>query len=1607
MIKLRAVLEMFTKGTDKARKETQQINDQLDQAADNAARMNRTLSQTQTGRGAMGRAGVQDTRDYRTQRSVTGSRGAEGRNFAGLAQGGGGDGFVAAYATLAANIFAVTAAFQALSNAAKTEQLAAGLDLVGARAGVALGITAKGLQQVTGFGITAADAMRTVAQATAAGFSGDEIEALGKVAKGASVALGRDLGDSMDRLVKGTVKLEPELLDELGIMTRLDDAVKQYADANGKAVSALTQTERRQAFLNAVLAEGENKFGDIADQVEVNPYDQLAASVKDLGTVFLTFTNDILGPFIKLLTEIPVLGAALGFGVISQTISKVSPSFTQSAARLDERAGGLAFAADARLTDARELEAQLQGVTNAKERAKIQNQINRLLRDAITAEAGANELVKSRARLLLFEEDLRSKNLATAIKDAAVREADNIAEQQGIVNKGKAVGSALANAGRGLMAGLGAIAFWATLIATVVTGAIALYKFLFPPSELDKKLDDSKKKMKEMADQAKQTADQVQLMLEPGKNQAGATFDAITTSIKAANAELDKFLKLQQQQKEEKNVETYFEGSEGESLRYVGQKAVSKVDEEFKTRLKASGADDAQADLLLQNYKLLLSNLGAQERINKLRSTTPAQLQAEFQGIAAINIEFRDLEENAKNIRKLTRDLVPKEPENAMRDLAEEFNNVYKFSEAASKVTNEFLSDLAVRGIAQNATKLQPELKEILNILDAQGISIQNSVSYMADLKGISEANLLLAEATRDGDPKAIAAAKAQVVAAEDSYKANLKTNKEVERQLSIELQIAAVKEDILTRNNQNLKLAEKLARLEGSNAKSLLEYNKAIQDAQFLATGADVSIPEEFSYEYNKRIADLEYENATKIASIRKQSVDIELALEKIKIDNQRAILLKQTAALRFAEQSLGFSNPIFNEEGKLKSYTEIQAILRSINNEEDRNILISRYQLAILDEQSAYLDKISVQEKASIDAETSKAKAVKTTAEARLEASQKEANINIRNIKYIDEQLKAETKINKAKTAYLDGLSNQSQVLGDFSHILNLEILPGLGSQLGILTNQISLQKDALAVAEEQGKPDRIQLEQQKLNLLKQQKDELAEQVQSVLDQAGAYEIAYSTQNSLLKDSEIITRQMLTAESIRLDIADKNLEAARKELQLRNQLKDAALATQRAEASATAAREGRPITVREEREFEKTAIQNQLDSIQGFTSLDNKYVKGEIDLLADKKQNEIDKINLEAEILKIRMAASTLELETAIANAKTANAEAIKRGEAPPISEASIAAGQSALDSITSGKLNELMNNNLTTALNAIETTYGLELGVLNEKVKTLQAELKGILTTEERAEAIKTSSRNSLGATLGGVGLTGDAKTFYEEERAGYLSDKSLTENPELLKQKLATLREMSNEIQNQQILTEGLSNVFNNLASGIEGAFMSIIDGSKSAGEAFGQMAAQIIKDIAAMIIKMLVFKAIEAGLNFLSLGSGTAASTATHAASAGSNIRPRANGGLIALANGGIMDASGGLQGIVSKPTYLVGEGRYNEAVVPLPNGRAIPVQMHGGGSQSNNVAVNVNISNSGQVQTETQGQDMGNLGQAIAVAVQKELIAQKMPGGILNRYGAA
>ena len=209
---------------------------------------------------------------------------------------GEGGGIVGAYATLAANVFAVTAAFNALKGAAQVEQITRGLEVLGARSGQSLGLVAKQLKEVTNGALSTEQALRSTAQITSAGFKSDTVTRIGKLSSDVSLALGRDMTDSMDRLTRGVIKLEPELLDELGLMTRLGEASAAYALELGKPVTALTTLEKRQGFLNAVMAEGELKFGGVSDAAgDLKNYDKLAATFKDLANTVLKTINALGG----------------------------------------------------------------------------------------------------------------------------------------------------------------------------------------------------------------------------------------------------------------------------------------------------------------------------------------------------------------------------------------------------------------------------------------------------------------------------------------------------------------------------------------------------------------------------------------------------------------------------------------------------------------------------------------------------------------------------------------------------------------------------------------------------------------------------------------------------------------------------------------------------------------------------------------------------------------------------------------------------------------------------------------------------------------------------------------------------------------------------------------------------------------------------------------------------------------------------------------------------------------------------------------------------------------------------------------------------------------
>ena len=310
------------------------------------------------------------------QKGVAGATSNSTKSFSKMSQGMT-SGLVPAYATLAANVFALSAAFGVLSRNDAIGKLEEGLEFTGRAAGRNLGLVARGLQEITDNAISAEQAMRTTAVGISAGFSQSQMEGLAKVAKGAAMALGRDLGDAMDRLTRGAAKLEPEILDELGIMVRLDDAVNDYALAMNKGVKELTQFERRQAFTNAIIADGVAKFSALSDALDPSAYAQLSATFSDLSKTVIGGFNTAVGPFLRFLANTPLALGALAAAFAGSMATTI--------------VGGLSGMAEASAEAAKRTDAQSKAATKAiKPNAKLAKGFNKLA----AAEDRSNKALK-------------------------------------------------------------------------------------------------------------------------------------------------------------------------------------------------------------------------------------------------------------------------------------------------------------------------------------------------------------------------------------------------------------------------------------------------------------------------------------------------------------------------------------------------------------------------------------------------------------------------------------------------------------------------------------------------------------------------------------------------------------------------------------------------------------------------------------------------------------------------------------------------------------------------------------------------------------------------------------------------------------------------------------------------------------------------------------------------------------------------------------------------------------------------------------------------------------------------------------------------------------
>jgi hypothetical protein len=447
---------------------------------------------------------------------------------------------VGAYAALAANIFAVTAAFNALKNAAEVEQVIRGLDASGTKVGLTYSNVTARVQEAADGLLSMEQSARSSAQVLAAGFKADQVVRITEAAKNASFALGRDMQESMDRLTRGIIKLEPELLDELGIMVRLDEATSRYARELGKTASQLTVAEKQQAFLNAALAESELKFSGIADAAGgASGFTKLSATFSNLINTIFSGINKLASPIASLFSKSPValLGGMLLFA--SSIKGQLMPGLVNSATAMSKMAKeanelalanianknstvkysdslktlfsdvkGGSFTLDTAAQKLKELREEKDALANGPRTAGTPGKLDRSRADISTVRRGMGELNQAGAQTALSDSVLLASN--GKLKDSYRTLGQSIAQyslgvRQASVNN--SIFTVTANAAKISLFGLSAAAKvagvalltilpWLGLIAIAVGGLVAVWNY-FKQSIYGKEFLEAEKAFKE------------------------------------------------------------------------------------------------------------------------------------------------------------------------------------------------------------------------------------------------------------------------------------------------------------------------------------------------------------------------------------------------------------------------------------------------------------------------------------------------------------------------------------------------------------------------------------------------------------------------------------------------------------------------------------------------------------------------------------------------------------------------------------------------------------------------------------------------------------------------------------------------------------------------------------------------------------------------------------------------------------------------------------------------------------------------------------------------------------------------------------------------------
>ena len=335
--------------------------------------------------------------------------------------------FVSAYAEIASSVFALTAAFTALKTAAQFGVMLTAQDNFTRATGANLQSIGKLMQQTTKYALDFQQASQFASIGRLAGFSTEQIKKLAETGTSAATILGRDVPEALSRMFRGVAKGEPEILDELGIFIRLDNAYKEYIKtvAKGQKVLDLSAYQRRQATYYAAIKSGEQMAVGNAN-AKIDDFTIAAAQLSTAFKTAMLSVTDILGPVVKFLSQ--------NTGLLVATIALLG-------GKVFSNLGNILF----NVTAAKNAQAAI-AAKQAENKTAIQDNKNKLI-----GEKQVNRLIAERNTLQAQERAAQDR----MIKDFQKRQNEIIRNNQ----RAGRISAAQADLSRGMVRNLGTAPF--------------------------------------------------------------------------------------------------------------------------------------------------------------------------------------------------------------------------------------------------------------------------------------------------------------------------------------------------------------------------------------------------------------------------------------------------------------------------------------------------------------------------------------------------------------------------------------------------------------------------------------------------------------------------------------------------------------------------------------------------------------------------------------------------------------------------------------------------------------------------------------------------------------------------------------------------------------------------------------------------------------------------------------------------------------------------------------------------------------------------------------------------------------------------------------------